>query len=58
MTLGTLALLANEAESGLAESGLAESENVVPLPAWVYGLTALVILLLLLLVVTRLDLDR
>ncbi len=53
MTLGTLALLANEAEAGLAES-----ETVVPLPAWVYGLTALAILLLLLLVVTRLDLDR
>ncbi len=53
MTLGTLALLATEAEPGLAES-----ESTVPLPSWVYGVSALAILLLLLLVVTRLDLDR
>lgn len=53
MNLGTLALLASEAESELVES-----ESVVPWPAWTYGLIALVVLLSLLLVVTRLDLDR
>ncbi|MEI2716179.1 MAG: hypothetical protein V9E98_04155 [Candidatus Nanopelagicales bacterium] len=49
--LATLALLANESE-------LVESESVVPLPSWVYGAIALVTLLLLLVVVTRLNLDR
>ena len=53
MNLGTLALLANEAESELVES-----ESVVPWPPWAYGLIAIVVLLSLLLVVTRLDLDR
>lgn len=49
----TLAMLATEAESELVES-----ESVVPWPAWAYGLIALVVLLSLLLIVTRLDLDR
>ena len=39
-------------------SDVVEAESVVPHAPWVYGLTALVILLVLLLVVTRLDLDR
>ena len=53
MYLGTLAMLATEAESDLAES-----ESVVAWAPWVYGAVALVVLLSLLLVVTRLDLDR
>jgi len=49
----TLAMLA-----GKAESELVEGESVVPWQAWTYGLIGLVVLLSLLLVVTRLDLDR
>ncbi len=53
MYLGTLAMLAAEGESEMAGS-----ESVVAWAPWVYGAIALVVLLALLLVVTRLDLDR
>lgn len=53
MHLQTLALIANEAEGEMVEH-----ESVVAWPAWTYGAIALIILLALLLVVTRLDLDR
>jgi hypothetical protein len=42
----------------LAESDIVEGEDKVPLPPYVYGGLAFVVLLLLLVVVTRLDLDR
>ncbi len=49
MSLVDLALIAaTEVEGG---------ENVVPLPTWVYGVSTLVILLLLLWLVTRLNSD-
>lgn len=34
------------------------TEDIVPLPTWVYGVSTLVIMLVLLLLVTRLNLDR
>lgn len=53
MTLmGSAASLLAQAET------TAEGEELVPLPPYVYGLIAFVLLMVLLLVTTRLDLDR
>lgn len=49
MSLVNLAVIATTEAEG--------AENVVPLPTWVYGVSTLVILLLLLWLVTRLNSD-
>lgn len=59
MNVATLALLANTAVPGNeSEAGMVEAESVVPMSPYAYGAIAFVILMVLLLVVTRLDLDR
>ena len=54
MALMSVAVLA----ASQVETELVEHEETVPLPPYVYGISALVIFLVCLLVVTRLDLDR
>lgn len=49
MSLMNLVILASEEAEG--------AESIVPLPSWVYGVSTLVILLLLLWLVTRLNSD-
>jgi hypothetical protein len=51
--LASLVVLATEGASEVVDG-----EQTVPLPPYVYGIIALAVLLLLLLLVTRLDLDR